>query len=144
MSVFRGHPEIMVFIDETGSDRRDCMRPFSYSLRGRSAVCQKLLIQGEHVSAIAAMSCDGLLDLCTVTGSVDAEKFSWRNIYYLSCSLSLEQMPGVWLFWTMLPFTTLMELLNSYNPEAHWYSFYHHTVRILCLLKNYSLRSNPS
>lgn len=76
MSVFRGHPEMMVFVDETGSDRRDCMRKFGYSLRGRPAVCQKLLVRGERVSAIAAMSCDGVLDLCTATGSVDAEKFS--------------------------------------------------------------------
>jgi hypothetical protein len=32
VSIFRA--EILVFIDETGSDRRDTMRKFGYSLRG--------------------------------------------------------------------------------------------------------------
>ena len=73
MSVFRGHPEMLVFVDETGADRRDCMRRFEYSLRGRPAISHKLLVRGQQVSAIAAMS--GVLDLCTMIGSVDAGYF---------------------------------------------------------------------
>lgn len=34
MQVFHGHPEMLVFVDETGADRRNCMRRFGYSLRG--------------------------------------------------------------------------------------------------------------
>jgi len=75
MSVFRGHPEMLVFVDETGADRKDCMRRFVYSLRGWPAMSHKLLVRGQQVSAIAAMSCDGVLDLCTVIGSVDAGYF---------------------------------------------------------------------
>lgn len=75
MSVFSGHSEMLVFVDETGTDRRDCMRLSGYSLRGRRAISRKLLVRGQRVSAIAAMSCDGVLDLCTATGSVDAVKF---------------------------------------------------------------------
>ena len=35
MSVFSGFPEMFIFIDETGADRRNCMRRFGYSIRGK-------------------------------------------------------------------------------------------------------------
>ena len=53
--------EMLVFIDETGTDRRDCIRRRGYSLRGRTPIVQKLLARREHVSAICSMSVDGML-----------------------------------------------------------------------------------
>ena len=32
MQVYSGHPELLVFIDETGADNQDCMRWFGYRL----------------------------------------------------------------------------------------------------------------
>ena len=75
ISVYKGHPELFVFIDETGADRRDAMRRFAYSLRGKPAVAQKLMVRGHRVSAIVAMSCTGIIDFNTTTESVNAEKF---------------------------------------------------------------------
>ena len=37
MEVHKGHPELLVFVDETGTDRRDSMRRFGYSVRGKPA-----------------------------------------------------------------------------------------------------------
>jgi len=34
MSVYKGHPEMFVLVDEMGSDKRDSMRKSAYSLRG--------------------------------------------------------------------------------------------------------------
>ena len=34
--------DMLVFIDETGSDRRDAMRKFGYSMRGRRRVAERL------------------------------------------------------------------------------------------------------
>ena len=67
---------MLVFVDKTGTDRPDCMRWFGYSLRGRPAVSQKLLVRGQRVSAIVGMCFDGILDLCTVKGSAGAEEFT--------------------------------------------------------------------
>ena len=75
MEVYSGHPEMLVFVDETGADRRDCMRKFGYSMRGVPARAQKILWRGQRVNALSAMSTDGILDCYTTTGSVDAEKF---------------------------------------------------------------------
>ena len=36
---------MLTFVDETGADRRNCLRQFGYSIRGRPEVSQKLFIQ---------------------------------------------------------------------------------------------------
>lgn len=72
MYVFYGHPEMLVFVDETGADRRNCLRRFGYSLRCRPAISKKLLVHG-RVSAITSMSTNGILDCVTYTGSVPTQ-----------------------------------------------------------------------
>ena len=48
-------PEMMVFIDETGSDNRDSMRMFGYALRGQRATSRRLMCRGKRVNSVAAM-----------------------------------------------------------------------------------------
>ena len=66
---------MLIFVDETGCDRRDLIRKKGYSIRGKPAVTHKLLIRGEHVSVIAAISLKGLLDLMIRRGGVDSDTF---------------------------------------------------------------------
>jgi len=73
MSVYMGHPELLVFVDETGADRRNCMRRLAYSMRGMPATSRKFTFKGDRVNAICAISYDGLLDCCTTTGTVNAD-----------------------------------------------------------------------
>lgn len=75
ISVFVNHPELFVFVDEMGSDRRDQRRKFAYSLRGRTPTARRLLFRGEHITAIAAMTHNRILDFCTVVGGVTADVF---------------------------------------------------------------------
>ena len=63
------------FIDETGSDSRDHTRRFGYALQGEAPVYHRWLAQGKRVSAIAAISCDGLLECELVTGTVNGDVF---------------------------------------------------------------------
>ena len=70
------HPrESFIFVDETGTDSRDTIRSHGYSLRGRPLKAQKLFVRGEHVSAIAAMSVEGIIGLKIVRGGVDGDAF---------------------------------------------------------------------
>ena len=69
-------PEMLIFLDETGSDKRNCLRKYGYSLRGKPAVSQKLLVRGRRVSAIAFMSVYGMLDVKVVEGNVDGDVYS--------------------------------------------------------------------
>lgn len=68
-------PEMFIFLDETGSDRRNLIRKHGYSLRGIPARRNTLLVRGERVSAIAFMSVNGLLDVKVFTGTSDGDLF---------------------------------------------------------------------
>ena len=72
LTVYHGHPELFVFVDETGADKRHCLRKFG---RGKRATCKKLLIHGERISAIGVISTNGLLDCYTLTGTVNSDRF---------------------------------------------------------------------
>lgn len=69
------NPDMFIFLDETGSDRRNALRKYGYSLRGIPAVSHKLLIRGEHLSTIACISMEGILEFQTVKSSVDGDIF---------------------------------------------------------------------
>lgn len=67
--------DMFVFVDETGADRRDALRKYAYSWRGSPAKSCKLLVRVEHITALALMSCSGILDCKIVRGSVNGEVF---------------------------------------------------------------------
>ena len=68
--------EMLVWVDETGCDKRDLLRKYGYSFRGERAECKRLLVRGRRISAIAAMCWDkGILDVEMTQNSVDGEKF---------------------------------------------------------------------
>ena len=54
-------PEMLIFLDETGTDRRNTLQHYGYSLRKKPIVSHQLLIRGDHLSGIAFMSVNGLL-----------------------------------------------------------------------------------
>ena len=76
--------DMFIFLDETGTDRRDAMRRYAYSFRGRPAVAQKLLVRGHHLFAIAIMSTVGVLDCQIVDCAVDGDTM---NEFVQNCLL---------------------------------------------------------
>ena len=65
--------DMFIFADETGADRRNSMRRFGYSLRGKRD--QRLLVRGKRLSAISAIATNGVLDCHIVEGNVNADVF---------------------------------------------------------------------
>ena len=63
-----------VWLDETGSDRRDHIRKYGYALRGMRPVSHRFLSRG-RTNAIAAMSQDGVIAFELVSGSVNGDTF---------------------------------------------------------------------
>ena len=66
-------PEMLIFLDETGSDRRNCIRREGYSIRGRPLVSRKFLSRGTRINSIAFISVCGVLDCKTYKHTVDGE-----------------------------------------------------------------------
>ena len=66
---------ILIFLDETGCDRRNVLRRRAYSFRGKPAVSHKLLVRGRHLNAIAFMSSSGIIDCLIEDGPVNGDQF---------------------------------------------------------------------
>lgn len=73
MTVFS--EDMFVFVDESGADRRNLLRQYGYSVRGKTPVRCDMLIRGKRVSTIACMLYAGLLDVKTVKGTSDGDEF---------------------------------------------------------------------
>jgi len=67
--------DMLVFLDESGCNRRHAMRRFGYALKGQRARDVRLLCRGRRISAIAMITAHGLLDVHCTTDSVDEEVF---------------------------------------------------------------------
>ena len=68
-------PEMFVFVDETGSDRRNAMRKFGYSFVGKTPSVSRLLVRGKRFSAIAALTLDGIIATLVTSNTVTAVTF---------------------------------------------------------------------
>ncbi len=71
-------PEMYIFIDETGSVRRNSIRQYEYGIRGLAPVTQQLCIYVKRISAIGVMSIRGIEDTYIAEGTVD-----WTRNSYL-------------------------------------------------------------
>ena len=102
-------PEMLIFLDETGAYRRNVLRKYGYSMRGKPVVNHSLLVRGECVSAVAVISVCGLLDICTVMGSTNSDTFYdfvEKHLLPILCHLMV-LIRTVWLLWTIVQFTIL-------------------------------------
>ena len=66
---------MLTFLDETGTDLRDTLRKYGYSICGHPIQKQSLLVRGERTSAIAMMSCEGILDVHVIKGTTNGDTF---------------------------------------------------------------------
>lgn len=73
--VLQYRKDMFVFVDETGSNRRDHARKFGYAIQGEAPVYQRSLVRGRRVSAIAAITTDGVLSYEMTQDSVNGDKF---------------------------------------------------------------------
>ena len=82
-------PEMMVFVDETGSDNRDSMRKFGCALKGQRASSRRLLCRGKRVNSVAAMDMNGVTCVDSTTASLNGDVFC----DFLECSLLPQLLP---------------------------------------------------
>ena len=73
ISVFS--PEMLVWVDETGSDRRNAVRSYGYSLQGMRAQSYQFRVGGCGISAVGIMTTEGIEDAYLTENTVDGEAF---------------------------------------------------------------------
>ena len=73
MSAF--DPSTIVWIDETGCDRRSTLRYFGYGIRGLPPQDYQLQLRGMRYSAIGILSMEGIQDVYITEGTVNGDVF---------------------------------------------------------------------
>ena len=68
--------DMILWLDETGSDKRSERRKFGYDLRGITPTSYKLSIRGKRMSSIAIMSTKGIEDVDIYEGCINGEIFT--------------------------------------------------------------------
>ena len=75
MSMF--DPEMIVWLDETGSDRRNSVRAYGYGIRGLTPVKHQLKVWGKRITAIGIMTMEGIEDVFIHEDSTNGEVFEY-------------------------------------------------------------------
>lgn len=68
-------PSMLIWVDESGCDRRNCMRKWGYSVRGLPPQDHRLLVRGTRYSAIPVVTVEGIHDVYLMEGNVNGERF---------------------------------------------------------------------
>ena len=68
-------PSMLVWLDETGCDRRNSTRKRGYSIRGMSPRDHRILIRGQRYSAVPVLSTEGIHDIHIIEGTMNGERF---------------------------------------------------------------------
>ena len=69
------HANMIVWIDETGTDSRDCHCCCGYHMRGTTPVNHILNVRGKRISVITAMSTRGIENIHVAQNTVDGDTF---------------------------------------------------------------------
>ena len=67
--------DMLVWIDECGSNRRNEVRKYGYSLRGLTPISYKLVSHGQRFSAIPVVTTRGIEDVFVTNKSVNGDMF---------------------------------------------------------------------
>ena len=86
-------PSMLIWLDETGCDRRHTIRKYGYSIRGLPLSDHRLLVRGIRYTAIPIVSTDGIHDVYLHRGTMDGDSFAQ---FLRNCLLPILQ-PFNWL-----------------------------------------------
>ena len=129
-------PSMLVWLDESGCDRRNTNRKYGYSLWGKPLHDHRLLVRGTRYSAIPIMSLEGIHDVYITEGTVNGDRFAE---FVTKCLLTFHHQSVVVMDNASIhhvdAITRLIE--NSMEQEFVIYPPIHLT---LCLQKGYSVR----
>ena len=65
---------MIVWLDETGSDKRNARRRYGCYLRGMIPVDFRLTVHGKRLSSVGIMSVRGIEDVDTYEGNINGDK----------------------------------------------------------------------
>ena len=77
------------FVDEIDCNMHDALCRYDYTLQGKQAVCDRVLVKGKRYNAIGAMCMNSVLDVYIKERTVDGEEFR----YFIKLCLPPQELP---------------------------------------------------
>ena len=111
-------PSMLVWLDETGCDRRNSTRKRAYSIRGRTPRDHRILIRGKRYSVVPVLSMEGILDIHIIEGTMNGERFE------------------EFLRTTVLPIIQPFNWTNHHSVIVMDNASIHHTQGVINLIEN--------
>ena len=84
------NPHTLVFVDETGCERRNSIRWYGYGLRGITPVQHQITVGGKRISAIGVLTTRGM-GRCILSGGC----CEWRDFSPLYSEMSTKHCPAI-------------------------------------------------
>ena len=118
-------PTMLVWIDESGFDKRNSLRKYAYSIKGLTPRDQRLMVRGTCYSAIPVMSTEGIHDVCLLEDTVNGDRmqvfvrnyllpilkpFNWSNpqSVVVMDNASIHHVQGVTESWSRAAFPSTL------------------------------------
>ena len=76
-------PSMLVWVDESGFDKRNAVRKYGYSIKGAPLCNHHLFIRGIRYTAIPIVSMEGVHDVYIAEGNIDGTRFHKFVQHYL-------------------------------------------------------------
>ena len=115
-------PSMLIWLDESGCDRRNSIRKYGYNIRGICPVKKRLLVRGIRYPAIPIMTVYGLHDVYLAEGTINGDRFTQ---FVEKCLLpSLMPLNGV----------------NPFSVVIMDNASIHHVVGVAALIRNMGAR----
>ena len=102
----------LIWLDETGSDRRNSIRAYGYVFRGLTPIRHTLRVGGKRISAIGVMTTGGIKDAYIVEGGVNGDVF--ENFVRRSLLPILQPFNG------SNPCSVVMHQYTANGGHNHW------------------------
>jgi len=115
-------PEMLVWIDESGCDKRNSFRKYAYSMKGLTPQDHRFMVRGTRYSAIPVLSTEGIHDVCLFEGSVNGDRMQDFVINYL------------------LPILKPFNWSNSHSVVVMDNASIHHVQGVVDLIENHGSR----
>lgn len=111
-------PSMLIWLDETGCDRRNSTRKRGYSIRGMPPRDHRILLRGKRFSVVPVMSTEGIHDIHIIEGTMNGERFE------------------EFLKTTVLPILQPFNWINQHSVVIMDNASIHHTEGVIDLIEN--------
>ena len=127
-------PSMLLWIDESGCDKRNSLRKRAYSMKGMTPKDHRLLVRGKRFSAIPVMSTEGIHDVYLFEGNINGERFQEFTTNSLLPILNPFNWSNSHSVVIMLNAIVRSTRVSVHDWNMEWFSF----MMLLTLLKTSS------